>query len=64
MFLIDRPAASPALRADLAPRQLFAGTGDIIRAALMRPPVVAPAAPVQRRAAPQRDLPGQRRKTG
>lgn len=39
MFLIDRPVASPGLRADLAPRGLFGGSGDLIRAALAaRPP--------------------------
>ncbi|WP_119302956.1 hypothetical protein [Dongia deserti] len=49
MFLIDRPALSPNLRADLAPRQLFGSTGDVVRAALVaRPPVTDPAAPIQR----------------
>ncbi|HEV8392123.1 MAG TPA: hypothetical protein VGQ35_19880 [Dongiaceae bacterium] len=66
MFLIDRPAGSPGLRADLAPRQLFGGTGDLVRAALMaRPPAAKPPA---RRPASQLDLalpaPARRRKAG
>lgn len=45
MFLIDRPAGSPGLRADLAPRALFGGSGDLVRAALVaRPPATSPAA--------------------
>lgn len=50
MFLIDRPTVSPGLRADLAPRQLFGGAGDLVRAALVaRPPATDPAAPSARR---------------
>jgi hypothetical protein len=50
MFLIDRAVGSPGLRADLAPRPLFGGTGDLVRAALMaRPPAPSPAAPSVRR---------------
>jgi hypothetical protein len=49
MFLIDRPAGSPGLRADLAPRGLFGGSGDLVRAALVaRPPAPSPAAPAVR----------------
>lgn len=49
MFLIDRPAPAPGLRADLAPRGLFGGSGDLVRAALVaRPPATAPAAPLSR----------------
>ena len=69
MFLIDRPATAPALRADLAPRQLFSGAGDLIRTALVaRPPAPSPAAPLARRPAAQLnlDLPtrARRRKVG
>jgi len=69
MFLIDRPAASPDLRADLAPRQLFGGTGELVRATLVaRPPVADPAMPLPHRPAPQLDLalprPARRRKAG
>jgi hypothetical protein len=66
MFLIDRPVGSPGLRADLAPRALFGGSGDLVRAALVaRPPAPSPAAPAVRRPA-QPDLalpaPARRRK--
>ncbi len=69
MFLIDRPAGSPGLRADLAPRQLFGGTGDLVRAALVaRPPATSPVAPGARRPASQLDLalpaPARRSKAG
>ena len=69
MFLIDRPIASPGLRADLAPRQLFGGTGDLVRAALVaRPPAADVTAPIARRPASQLDLalpvPARRRKVG
>jgi hypothetical protein len=69
MFLIDRPAGSPGLRADLAPRQIFGGTGDLVRAALVaRPPAAGAAMPPARRAASQLDLalpaPARRRRTG
>jgi hypothetical protein len=68
MFLIDRPAASPTLRADLAPRQLFGGTGDLVRAALVARPPAGPAAPLARRPASQLDLalptPVRRRRVG
>ena len=69
MFLIDRLADSPALRADLAPRQLFGGTGDLVRAALVaRPHAPSPVAPGARRPASQLDLalpaPTRRRKVG
>jgi len=68
MFLIDRPVGSPGLRADLAPRPLFGGTGDLVRAALVaRPPAPSPAAPSARRAS-QLDLalpaPTRRRRAG
>ena len=68
MFLIDRPAGSPGLRADLAPRALFGGTGDLVRAALVaRPPAPSPAAPGARQAS-QLDLaltsPARRRRVG
>ena len=57
MFLIDRPVGSLGLRADLAPRPLFGGTGDLVRAALVaRPPAPNPAAPSARRPASQLDL--------
>jgi hypothetical protein len=50
MFLIDRPAVSLGLRADLAPRQLFGSAGDLVRTALVtRPPVTGPTAPLARR---------------
>jgi hypothetical protein len=56
MFLIDRSVGAPGLRADLAPRPLFGGTGDLVRAALVaRPPVPSPAAPGARRPASQLD---------
>lgn len=46
MFLIDRPAGSAGLRANLAPRPLFGTTGDLVRAALVaRPPAPSPVAP-------------------
>ena len=66
MFLIDRPAGSPGLRADLAPRQLFGGTGDLVRAALTaRLPAGDPTVSNARR---QPDLvrpaPARRRKAG
>lgn len=69
MFLIDRPVGSPGLRADLAPPQLFGGTGDLVRAALVaRPPAPSPVAPEARRPASQLDLalpaPARRRKAG
>ncbi len=69
MFLIDRPVGSPGLRADLAPRPLFGGTGDLVRAALVaRPPAPSPAAPSARRPASQLDLalaaPARRRRAG
>ena len=44
MFLIDRPVAMAGLRADLAPRQLFGSTGDLVRAALAAQPPVTRAA--------------------
>ena len=69
MFLIDRPVRSPGLRADLAPLQLFGGTGDLVRAALVsRPPAPNPVAPGARRPASQLDLalptPARQRKAG
>jgi hypothetical protein len=69
MFLIDRPVGSPGLRADLAPRPLFGGTGDLVRAALVaRPPAPNPAAPSARRPASLMDLalpaPARRRRAG
>jgi hypothetical protein len=69
MFLIDRPVGSLGLRADLAPRPLFGGTGDLVRAALVaRAPAPNPAAPSARRPASQMDLglpaPARRRRTG
>jgi|SoiMethySBSTD1v2_1073268.scaffolds.fasta_scaffold187760_2 hypothetical protein len=69
MFLIDRPAGSPGLRADLAPRALFGGTGDLVRAALVaRPPAPSPVAPGARPLASQLDLtltaPARRRRVG
>ena len=69
MFLIDRLAGSPGLRADLAPRPLFGGTGDLVRAALVaRPPAPSPAAPGARRPDSQLDLalpaPARRRRAG
>jgi hypothetical protein len=64
MFLIDRPMGSPGLRADLAPRALFGGGGDLVRAALMaRPPAPSPAAPaVSRPAQPDLALPATARR--
>ena len=66
MFLIDRPAASSGLRADLAPRQLFGSAGDLVRAALARPQA-GPTAPLARRPA-QLDMavpaPARRRRLG
>ena len=69
MFLIDRPVGSPGLRADLAPRALFGGTGDLVRAALVaRPLAPSPAAPGARPPASQLDLalsaPAKRRRVG
>jgi len=70
MFLIDRPTASPGLRADLAPRQLFGGSGDVVHAALVaRPPASDPAAaPRASRSASQLDLalprPARQRRAG
>jgi len=69
MFLIDRPASLPGLRADLAPRQLFGGAGDLVRAALTaRPSATGPAAPAARRPAEQLDrpyaTPSRRRRAG
>jgi hypothetical protein len=69
MFLIDRPVGSPGLLADLAPRQLFGNTGDLVRAALVaRAPAPRPAAPSARQPASQLDLalpaPARRRRAG
>jgi hypothetical protein len=69
MFLIDRPVGSLGLRVDLAPRPLFGGTGDLVRAALVaRPPAPSPAAPSARRPESQLNLavpaPARRRKAG
>jgi hypothetical protein len=68
MFLIDRPVPSSGLRADLAPRQLFGSTGDLVRAALVARPPAGPTAPAVRRLASQLDLalpaPARRRKVG
>lgn len=63
MFLIDRPAGSPGLRADLFPRQLFGGSGDLVRAALV------PRAPAADATAPSQfdlalPIPARRRKAG
>lgn len=69
MFLIERPAASPTLRADLVPRQLFGGTGDLVRAALVARPSVAGSA-ASRAGRPGSELdpaaraPARRRKAG
>ena len=69
MFLIDRPASLPGLRADLAPRQLFGGAGDLVRAALTaRSSATGPAAPAARRPDSHLDrshaAPARRRKAG
>ena len=69
MFLIDRPVGSPGLRADLAPRALFGGTGDLVRAALVARPAPSPITPSDRRhPASQLDLalpaPARRRRAG
>ena len=74
MFLIERPAVSPGLRADLAPRPLFGGAGDLVRAALTASPALtSPAAPLANRAAhevgiarsaPAHSAPARRRKAG
>jgi hypothetical protein len=69
MFLIDRPAVSPSLRADLAPRVLLGGAGDAIRAALAAgAPVAGLAAPLVRQPspgrAPARAAAARRRKAG
>lgn len=69
MFLIDRPVGSRGLRADLAPRQLFGGAGDLVRGALVaRPPAPSPAATSAYRPASQLDLalpaPARRRRAG
>jgi hypothetical protein len=69
MFLIDRPGAMAGLRADLAPRQLFGGTGDLVRAALAaHAPVTGPVAPLSRRPVPPLELtttaPARLRKAG
>jgi hypothetical protein len=69
MFLIDRTPGLAGLRADLAPRALFGGAGDLIRAALVaRPPAPSPVAPSARRPASQLDLalptPARRRRAG
>ena len=69
MFLIDRPTASPGLRADLAPRQLFGGSGDVVHAALVaRPPASDPAAAPRASSASQLDLalprPARQRRAG
>ena len=54
MFLVERLPASP-IRADLMPRQLFGGAGDIVRAGLMSP-TPEPARPASQRAAAQIDF--------
>jgi hypothetical protein len=69
MFLVDRLPSPTGLRAELAPRQLFGGAGDLIRAALMARPPVADAGPPQaRHRTAQLDLalpqPARRRKAG
>ena len=70
MFLVDRLASPTGLRAELAPRQLFGGAGDLVRAALTaRPPASDAGAPkAQGQSASQRDLalpqPTRRRRAG
>jgi len=48
MFLIERLPSSSGLRADLTPRQLFGGSGDLVRAALAPRPVAANQLPSNR----------------
>ena len=56
MFLVERRPNSP-IRADLMPRQLFGGTGDIIRAGLVsRPYPAEPQSAAARRMPSQLDL--------
>jgi hypothetical protein len=55
MFLIEPMAGSASLRADLAPRRLSHGAGDLVRAAVMASQKVEPAAMPARRAAGQLD---------
>ncbi|HEX6118097.1 MAG TPA: hypothetical protein VFZ03_01515 [Dongiaceae bacterium] len=68
MFLIDRLPSPAGLRPELAPRQLFGGTGDLVRTALMtRPPVHAGATKARHPAAQfdfARPQPARRRKVG
>jgi hypothetical protein len=69
MFLVERPSSPIGLRADLAPRSLFGGAGDLIRGALAaRPQVADPAPPKGRRQVSQLDFalpqPTRRRKAG
>jgi hypothetical protein len=67
MFLIEPTAGLAGLRADLAPRRLSYGAGDLVRAALLaRQTTEAARAPAERTAT-QLDLalpPTRRRKAG
>ena len=56
MFLVERLSQSP-VRADLMPRQLFGGAGDIVRAGLVSRPLLAePQKAVARQMPSQLDL--------
>ena len=58
MFLVERLSQSP-VRADLMPRQLFGGAGDIVRAGLVsRPPIFRPL-PAEPQKAVARQMPSQ-----
>jgi hypothetical protein len=67
MFLVDRLPPPTGLHPDLAPRTLFGGTGDLVRAALTARPAADADAPKMQRI-DQLDLalpqPARRRKAG
>lgn len=54
MFLVERLPSSP-IRADVMPRQLFGGAGDIVRAGLLSLPA-EPQSAAARRLPSQLDL--------
>jgi hypothetical protein len=69
MFLVERSSSPAGLRADLAPRSLAGGAGDLIRGALVaRPPAFDAVAPKAHRQSIQLNLalpqPTRRRRAG
>jgi hypothetical protein len=58
MFLVERLPRSP-IRAELMPRQLFGGAGDIVRAGLVSSPPVFRPLPAETQKAVERQMPSQ-----